>query len=290
VLGGIDPAAFEGRTVVHFSSSTPEVARQTAAWAAGRGLDYLSGAILVPTPLVGDPEALFLYAGDRAPFDRHVDLLRVLGGKADHLGADHGLASLHDVAMLELFFAGMTAFLHGAAMVTAQGVDAKAFLPYAQDVLGVLGHSLAGLAADVDAATYPGTEDNLAMELTALGHIVDTGAELGLDPRLDERLRESDRGRWQGRLLQEIQAEEPEAWAAWMRGGADFRFPDGESLGEHLERTRAALDDVAAGPLPALVVCHGGTIRCALVRRHPRGLDAFQDITVPNGAVFRVEP
>jgi probable phosphoglycerate mutase len=116
------------------------------------------------------------------------------------------------------------------------------------------------------------------------------GAELGLDPRLDERLRESDRGRWQGRLLQEIQAEEPEAWAAWMRGGADFRFPDGESLGEHLERTRAALDDVAAGPLPALVVCHGGTIRCALVRRHPRGLDAFQDITVPNGAVFRVEP
>ena len=184
VLGGIDPAAFAGRTVVHFSSSTPEVARQTAAWAAARGLDYLSGAILVPTPLVGDPEALFLYAGDRALFDQHADLLRVLGGKADHLRADHGLASLYDVAMLELFFAGMTAFLHGAAMTTAQGVDAKTFLPYAQDVLGVLGHSIEGLAADVDSGTYPGTEDNLSMELTALEHIVDTDAELGLDPRL----------------------------------------------------------------------------------------------------------
>jgi 3-hydroxyisobutyrate dehydrogenase-like beta-hydroxyacid dehydrogenase len=190
VLGGIDPAAFDGRTVVHFSSSTPEVARHTAAWAADRGLDYLSGAILVPTPLVGDPEALFLYAGERDPFDRHADLLRILGGKADHLGTDHGLASLYDVAMLELFFAGMTAFLHGAAMVTAQGVDAKTFLPYAQDVLGVLGHSIDGLAADVDASSYPGTEDNLAMELTALGHIVDTGAELGLDPRLPELLRD----------------------------------------------------------------------------------------------------
>lgn len=190
VLGGIPAEAFGGRTVVHFSSSTPHVARESAAWAADRGIDYLSGAILVPTPLVGDPGALFLYAGERASFDRHAELLRVFGGKADHLGADHGLASLYDVAMLELFFAGMTAFLHGAAMVTAQGVDAKTFLPYAKDVLGVLGHSLEGLAADVDSHSFPGTEDNLAMELTALDHIVDTGAELGLDGRLPRVLRD----------------------------------------------------------------------------------------------------
>lgn len=115
------------------------------------------------------------------------------------------------------------------------------------------------------------------------------GDELGLEPRLDARLRESDRGRWQGRRLDEIQAADAETWAAWMRGGAEFRFPGGESLAEHLERTAAALDEVAAGPLPALVVCHGGTIRCALVRRHPRGLDAFHETAVPNGAVFRIE-
>jgi 3-hydroxyisobutyrate dehydrogenase-like beta-hydroxyacid dehydrogenase len=190
VLRTVPPDVFDGRTVVHLSSSTPQVARETATWAADHGMAYLSGAILVPTPLVGDPEALFLYAGDRALFDRHADVLRVLGGKPDHLGTDHGLASLYDVAMLELFFAGMTAFLHGAAMVTAQGVDAKAFLPYAQDVLGTLGHSLVGLAHDVDAGSYPGTEDNLAMELTALEHIADTGAELGLDGRLPRLLRD----------------------------------------------------------------------------------------------------
>ncbi|HET9420011.1 MAG TPA: NAD(P)-binding domain-containing protein [Nocardioides sp.] len=190
VLEGVPAEAYDGRTVVHFSSSTPAVARASAAWATGRGIDYLSGAILVPTPLVGDPEALFLYAGERALFDRHAELLRVLGGKADHLGSDHGLASLYDVAMLELFFAGMTAFLHAAAMVTAQGVDAKTFLPYAHDVLGTLGHSLVGLADDVDAGSHPGTEDNLAMELTALDHIVDTGAELGLDDRLPRLLRD----------------------------------------------------------------------------------------------------
>ena len=47
-----------------------------------------------------------------------------------------------------------------------------------------------GLADDVDAGTYPGAEDNLAMELTALDHIVDTSAQLGLDARLPRLLRD----------------------------------------------------------------------------------------------------
>ena len=115
------------------------------------------------------------------------------------------------------------------------------------------------------------------------------GAELGLELRVDERLAESRRGSWEGRLVDEIAREEPDAWAAWRRAGASFRFPGGgESLVEHLERVSAALDDVAAGPLPALVVCHGGTIRCAMARADPRGLDAFQDPEVPNAALMRL--
>jgi broad specificity phosphatase PhoE len=48
----------------------------------------------------------------------------------------------------------------------------------------------------------------------------------------------------------------------------------------------AALQDVrASGELPALVVCHGGSIRVMLCRRDPRGLDAFHDFKIPNVAV-----
>ena len=50
----------------------------------------------------------------------------------------------------------------------------------------------------------------------------------------------------------------------------------------------AALDEIhAAGELPALVVCHGGSIRVMLCRRDPRGLDAFHEFEVPNVAVVR---
>lgn len=106
--------------------------------------------------------------------------------------------------------------------------------------------------------------------------------ELGLEVTVDERLAESNRGDWEGRLLEEIEREEPELWAAWRRGGAEFRFPSGESLAEHADRVAAALTDVRARPLPALCVCHGGTIRCAFALANPRGLDSFHELDVPN--------
>jgi 2,3-bisphosphoglycerate-dependent phosphoglycerate mutase len=115
------------------------------------------------------------------------------------------------------------------------------------------------------------------------------GAALGLHARVDERLAESHRGRWEGRLVTDIAREEPDLWAAWRRGGAGFRFPGGESLLEHQTRALAALDAVRAGPLPALVVCHGGTIRAIAAASHPRGLDAFHDLEVPNGALLSLD-
>jgi broad specificity phosphatase PhoE len=112
------------------------------------------------------------------------------------------------------------------------------------------------------------------------------GAHIGLEPRLDPRLREASRGRWEGYTFDEIKRAEPEEFAAWMRGGASWRFPGGESLQEQQDRVMAALSDVeATGELPALVVCHGGSIRVVLCRRDPRGLDAFHSFEVPNVAV-----
>lgn len=60
-------------------------------------------------------------------------------------------------------------------------------------------------------------------------------------------------------------------WAS--RGGPFrlYRFPGGESLAEHRVRVAAALVTVRAGPLPALVVCHGGTIRAVGGLAGPRG-------------------
>lgn len=115
------------------------------------------------------------------------------------------------------------------------------------------------------------------------------GARLGLEVRLDPRLREANRGRWEGRPFDDVAREEPALFAAWMRAGDDWRFPDGESLAEQQQRVRACVEEIrATAELPALAVCHGGSIRVMLCLSDPRGLAAFQTFKVPNTAVVPV--
>jgi len=103
------------------------------------------------------------------------------------------------------------------------------------------------------------------------------GGELGLAPVLDARLMEADAGEWAGRRFEDIIADDPGAFAAWRAADPTFRFPGGESVADQAQRVAAALADVAAGPLPALVVTHGGTIR------------AVDGIVRPGGAIANCE-
>ena len=108
------------------------------------------------------------------------------------------------------------------------------------------------------------------------------GEVIGLEPILDERLVEVDAGAWGGRLVADIVATEPDAYARWRAADPSFRIPGGESVAEQAQRIAAALADVANGPLPALVVTHGGTIRAVeAIERPPGG-------SIPNCAVFRL--
>jgi probable phosphoglycerate mutase len=63
----------------------------------------------------------------------------------------------------------------------------------------------------------------------------------------------------------QIAEHSPELHAAFEAAAAGFAFPGGESLADQVERTRKALDVVASGPGPTLVVAHAGTIRAALI-------------------------
>ena len=48
---------------------------------------------------------------------------------------------------------------------------------------------------------------------------------IGLELRLDPRLREASRGEWEGHLFPDIKRAHPEQFAAWMQAGPEWRFP-----------------------------------------------------------------
>jgi broad specificity phosphatase PhoE len=111
------------------------------------------------------------------------------------------------------------------------------------------------------------------------------GERLGLEPRVDERFAESRRGDWEGRLLADLERDEPQAWNEWRASDPGFRFPGGESLAEHVARVGDALREVEQR---ALVVCHGGTVRAALVAWGRHGIEDFQSIKVPNAELVEL--
>lgn len=113
------------------------------------------------------------------------------------------------------------------------------------------------------------------------------GRALGLEPVEDARFAEHDTGAWTDRLKSEVEAEDPAAWAAYLRGGPDWTFPAGERLEDFMERVVDGLVEVTQRRrLPALVVCHRGVIRAAQSHAHIRGLDTFHEWPVPNGALI----
>ncbi|TYC98616.1 histidine phosphatase family protein [Arthrobacter echini] len=89
----------------------------------------------------------------------------------------------------------------------------------------------------------------------------------GLTVSLDERLRETDAGRWQGLTFAEIGQRFPEDNAAWRGGDPHVRAGGRENRLEVGQRMLAAVTDALARIRPAetlVIVSHGGSIRAAL--------------------------
>jgi broad specificity phosphatase PhoE len=114
-------------------------------------------------------------------------------------------------------------------------------------------------------------------------------ARIGLEPQEDPRLMETDAGHWTDRSFQDVRAESPERFDAFVACDPAFAFPGGESFAQQEDRVCAALEEIeAAGQLPALVVCHGMVIRAALYRRSAGQMAGVE--RVANGALVPLAP
>ncbi|MEV0504580.1 NAD(P)-binding domain-containing protein [Streptomyces spectabilis] len=187
----VDPvvAALAGRTLVNLTTGSPEQAEEFAAWAASHGVDYLDGAVMTTPPGVGSPEMMFLYSGLRSAFDTHRPALEALGDPL-FLGEGAGLASLYDVALLGLMWAAFGGWLHGTALVGADGAKATEFAPLALRWLGgAVNAFITRYAAQVDEGRYPGDDATVDVQIAAIDHLIHAAADRGVDNALPRLLK-----------------------------------------------------------------------------------------------------
>ena len=178
----LDPVIeqMRGRALVNLTTTTPNEARELATWAAGHGVRYLDGAIMATPPMIGGPGAAILYSGLREVFE---DARPVLDRWADSTydGADSGLASLFDLAMLSGMYSMFAGFLHGAAMAGSAGMSATEFAGRATPFLSAMTDSFAYFASVIDGGDYtvPGQQ---SLDFSDLSHIVRASEEEGVPP------------------------------------------------------------------------------------------------------------
>ena len=170
-----------GRVLVNLTSGTPDQAREAAAWTDRRGIDYLDGAIMAVPPGIGRPETLIFYGGSQAVFEAYEPTLRALGGAATHLGADPGVALLHDLALLGMLWTSTAGYLHALALVGTAGVTPAQFLPFAAAWFEhVLAPDLAATAAEVAGGDYATDVSSLAVNARAMDHLIHAGRAAGV--------------------------------------------------------------------------------------------------------------
>ncbi|MGV9819634.1 NAD(P)-dependent oxidoreductase [Nocardia xishanensis] len=187
LLGGneIDLA---GTTLINLTSGSSAQAREAARWAGQRGAHYLDGAIMAIPPAIGTAEAVILHSGPQPDFDAHKPALDALG-TATYLGADHGLASLYDVAGLAMMWSVLNAWLQGTALLRTAGVDAATYAPFARQIAAGVAEWLPGYAEQIDNGSFPAEVSALETDARAMAHLIEESEAVGVNAELPKLIK-----------------------------------------------------------------------------------------------------
>ncbi|MDJ1136457.1 NAD(P)-dependent oxidoreductase [Streptomyces iconiensis] len=173
----------DGTTLVNLTSGDSAQAREAARWAEERGARYVDGAIMAVPPAVGTAEATILHSGPEADFEAHRSTLDALG-TVTYLGADHGLASLYDVAGLAMMWSVLNAWLQGTALLRTAGVDAAAYAPFARQIAAGVAEWLPGYAEQIDSGSFPAEVSALETDVRAMAHLIEESEAVGVNAEL----------------------------------------------------------------------------------------------------------
>lgn len=109
-----------------------------------------------------------------------------------------------------------------------------------------------------------------------------------LEVETDDRLLEIAHGTWEGRLRDEIAADDPLRYRAWKEHPTEVAFEGGETLAQVHARWRAFASTFDAS-VPTLVVTHDAVVRVAILDAEQRLLDDLWLVNVENAAYAAFE-
>lgn len=114
-----------------------------------------------------------------------------------------------------------------------------------------------------------------------------------IDGRLvtvSREIRELSLGEWEGRLIADLRAEDPEKLDAWYRKPSTVRLKGGEDLGAFRNRVVSFIDGIVGSPDggDTAVITHGGVICGYLTHILGMHADDIWSFSLPNASITTV--
>jgi 3-hydroxyisobutyrate dehydrogenase-like beta-hydroxyacid dehydrogenase len=181
-------AALAGKTLVQFSSGTPERARDAGRWASDHGVSYLDCTMSGGPHQIGNDLGTFFYTGRRELFDALRDVLAPLIGTSTYCGEELGYAAALDFARLGAFTGVLVVLANVVSLLASEGVSVDEFVPS----LSIFNQEfLEGAVTALIADEYPLGSATLTTWHAWAEQFIESELDAGVDPGVAGVVRDS---------------------------------------------------------------------------------------------------
>lgn len=186
LIGRVDKKVFEGKTIINFTTGSPEEVKRLEASLQWAGAFYLNGAIQAAPEQMAMPDTTILMAGNRAAFDKHKILLDRLGGNIKYLAENAAASPAMDLATLSWVYGSFFGLIYGVAFCRKEGISLEQYSTVIGEIAGPFlefyKHEIKTIAEN----NYNITQSPMAISVVASQRITDTAKTMGLDTRFTD--------------------------------------------------------------------------------------------------------
>lgn len=181
IINKVDRALLQGKTIINFTTGSPDDVKELESSLNAAGAHYLNGAIQVAPEQMAMPDTTILMAGNKNTFDQYKPLLDKLGGNIKYL-AEHAAASpAMDLATLSWVYGSFLGLMYGVAFCRKEGISLDQYSSVIGEIAGSFLEFYKHEIRMIDSGNYAITQSPMAISIIASQRITDTAKSMGLD-------------------------------------------------------------------------------------------------------------
>lgn len=166
--------ALKDKTLVQLTSGTARDAKEMNEWVSAAGARYVDGGIESYPDGIGEPDSMFMVAGDQQGFQEAEPLLKTLAPILHYLGDDPARAGAMYSAMISGSMGFIFGVMHAVAICEAAGITMKQYLDVVGPVFKTDTNLVKEMAEKCESGDLKETEAYLSVWNETLGSVVDT--------------------------------------------------------------------------------------------------------------------